>query len=327
MLSKALKNFASMASLALVLLAWPDISSAGSQRFQYSGDGTLVLNQQTILFRSPAGSYEAAGLQQIHRIFSAPWDDPAERLSLRFIEFLDYLQDQLKAGSYSLKSGYRSPKLNQALRNRGKLAAQSSMHTEGAAADLFLAGVPSSQVFDHVKALNCCGIGWYHSRHFHLDTGPARYWDEASSKTEDKTPQQNEKIILQADYDRYRSGESVELKFMRVTEYPIGVPELFELVKTGEPKGSPLKIGFPPQVRSENGCRILEERSQIRSLQVAVPEKLPPGEYTLKIRFCNRYNYEKMPEEILSRSFEVRAPPHSLPPRGANGAPGAPTKL
>ncbi len=276
-------------------------------RFFYTGDGVLVLNGQTISYRQASGGYQQDGLKRIHGLFRAPWEDPHEQLSLRFLEILDYIQDQLKGGGYTLKSGYRSPTGNQSLRNKGKLAAQSSMHIEGAAADLIMGNVPSSQVFDFVKALDCCGIGWYHGRHFHIDTGPSRYWDEATSKTEDTTPQQNEKIILQPDFDRYRPGEPVALKWMRVTEYPIGIPSEFELIKNDDPgfaKKVEVRVSKGPEAIS--GCRILEGRGQARSLSAELPKDLKPGNYAFRVRFCNRFNYEKMPEMIVSRAFEVR---------------------
>ncbi|MCE9624536.1 MAG: DUF882 domain-containing protein [Deltaproteobacteria bacterium] len=214
--------------LGLALLSVSSLAWAGTNpRYWISGDGTLVVNQQTLTYRSPDGSYNEAGLKKLNRVFQADWEDPQERMSLRFVEILDYVQDQMQGGSYNLKSGYRSPKLNHSLRDQGKLAAQSSMHIEAAAGDLILGGVDSAQVFEFVKSLDCCGIGYYHGRHFHMDSGPSRYWDEKTSKTEDKTPQENEKLILQTDYDRYKPGETMGLKFMRVTNYPIGVdPQL-----------------------------------------------------------------------------------------------------
>lgn len=298
-----------VALLLLGTLAWAGPSRAETARFFYMGDGTLTVAGQKITFRTGPEGYLPEGLKRLNTLFRAPWTPPEERLSLRFVEILDYVQDQLGGQNYSIRSGYRSPKLNQNLRNQGKLAAQSSMHIEGAAGDLTLSGVPSSQVFDFVKGLDCCGIGWYHSRHFHLDTGPSRYWDEKTSKTEDKTPQQNEKVILQTDFDRYHPGEEMDLKFMRVTQYPIGIPLKFRLkaVASGEAKVvAELPVTSAPNPKEEIACLILQDRSQARSLKVKLPEKkVSPGRYALEVSFCNRFNYEKMPETILSRSFEI----------------------
>lgn len=273
------------------------------------GDGALVLSGQTISYRDGQNQYLEVGLKKINRLFGSPWTPEYERLSTRFIEVLDYVQDQLQGGGYQIRSGYRSPGGNQSLRTRGKLAAQSSMHVEAAAGDLFLSGVPSSKVFEFVKSLNCCGIGWYHSRHFHLDTGPPRYWDEKSSKTEDQAPQQNEKIILQPDWDRAEPGATLPLKFMRVTEYPIGVPEKFTLLRLdGETVQAKIQVSanYSSSVTTENSCRILQDRAQARQVAVTLPATdLPPGSYALEVAFCKRYGYERMPETIQSRPFEI----------------------
>jgi hypothetical protein len=180
---------------------------------------------------------------------------------------------------------------------------------EAAAGDLFLSGVPSSKVFEFVKSLDCCGIGWYHGSHFHLDTGPPRYWDEKTSKTEDQTPQPNEKIILQTDWDRVTLGSMLPLKFMRVTNYPIGVPTQTTLLRLEGTTAQPittLPIKYLTKVKSNNACHILENRAQGRQLVVDLPDRdLPAGRYALEVAFCNRYGYERMPEKIQSRPFEI----------------------
>jgi hypothetical protein len=67
-----------------------------------------------------------------------------------------------------------------------------------------------------------------------------------------------------------------------------------------------LPVNYPAEVVSENSCRILQNRSQARQLTVSIPGKgLNPGKYSLEIAFCRRYGYERMPEIIQSRSFEI----------------------
>ncbi|HCU25547.1 MAG TPA: hypothetical protein DF383_11080 [Deltaproteobacteria bacterium] len=293
--------------LALILMIFPNLGAeaADTTRFLLSGDGVLTIRGESLRFRE-GSHYNEAGLKRLNQIFGANWSAPAERLDLRFIEVLDYIQDHLKGGSYALKSGYRSPRLNQGLRAQGKLAAQSSMHIEGAAGDLLLAGVDSSSVFDFVKSLDCCGIGYYHSRHFHLDTGPSRYWDEKTSKTEDSTPQRNEKIIMQPAFDIYRPGESVELKLMRITEYPIGIPTRISLVSL-DGRRQPETLPLLSDSGADAGCLTLHSYLEARNrVKVSLPKNTAPGPYELRMKFCNRYDYEKMPEEIASRRFEIR---------------------
>ena len=65
-------------------------------------------------------------------------------LSLRLIEFLDYLEDHLNKGAkITITSGYRKPKYNTMLRDKGNLAAKASLHQYGMAADLKIEGVES----------------------------------------------------------------------------------------------------------------------------------------------------------------------------------------
>ncbi|MCP5468191.1 MAG: YcbK family protein [Deltaproteobacteria bacterium] len=308
-LKKIIFTFSIVLPLFPLLAQKTESPTSPVKRFFYMGDGSLLLQGQKILYRNLSGEYQEAGLKKIHQIFGANWQSKHERLSLRFIEMMDYLQDELQGGNYILRSGYRSPNNNQNLRNKGKLAAQSSMHIEGAAADLRLKNIPSAKVFEFVKALNCCGIGWYGSAHFHLDTGPTRYWGATTSKTEDKTPQQNSKIILQSDYDYYQAGEKIPLKFMRITQYPIGVPYQVTLVEvkndSSQEKIRPLPLTFSSENTSQETCTILKNRSQARNISVQLPKELPSGNYALSVKFCNRYDYLQMPETISSRIFKV----------------------
>ncbi|MBI2335206.1 MAG: DUF882 domain-containing protein [Deltaproteobacteria bacterium] len=275
--------------------------SIKQSRFFYAGDGVLVLDRK-IRFRDVQGNYLEPGLKEIHRAFGAPWALPYERLSLRFIEMLDYLQEQFNHGAFSIRSGYRSPNANQSLRKKGKLAAMSSMHIEGAAADLYLQGASSQKIFATVRDWQCCGIGYYGSQHFHLDTGPARWWDQNTSKTESQAPQENEKIIIQTTQDIYFLGEKIDLQFMRVTNYPIDVNKTV----TVESKNKSLKLDLRSDMTNLNACMTLKNRSEGRQLSIHLPEKkLEAGRYQIKITFCNKRDYAKMPGEIVSNVFEV----------------------
>lgn len=281
-------------------------------RFYYSGDGKLKLKNQktgyagTFTFRNPDGSYNEQGLQQVHKAFNAPYQNKDERLSLRFIEFLDYLQEKFHEGQLSIRSGYRSPVSNQNLRNQGKLAATSSMHIEAAAGDMILIGTASKIIFEYVRDLNCCGIGWYGSAHFHIDTGPARWWGRTTSKTEDKEPQLNEKIILQSDYDYYAAGELIPLKFMRVTNYPIDLNPQMILTRLDQDKAEITPLNWLDPLEETNQCKTISDRKSARQIKVMLPKKLKKGDYALKVSFCNKRNYTKMPDEILSRKFTIR---------------------
>ncbi len=273
-------------------------------RFQYHGNGELLLAGQKIQFRKD-DQYVETGLKRINQIFTAPWQTQSEHMSLRFIELLDYVQEYFNNQNINLKSGYRSPNLNQSLRNKGKLAAQSSMHIEAAAADFFMQGIPSQKVFEFIKTLNCCGVGYYGSIHLHLDAGPARYWDQNTSKTEDQTPQLNEKIILQPSFDYYYKGEEMRLQFMRITNYPIDVATKMELVSlTTKAKSIPIEPNIMMK-ESVGPCWTIDNRNTAREISMTLPKKMETGTYAVKVKFCNKRNYDKMPDEILSRPFSI----------------------
>lgn len=79
---------------------------------------------------------------------------------------------------FQVISGYRSPATNMRLRNtRGGGVAKHSLHMDGKAIDIRLAGVPLADVRDAAKSLQGGGVGFYESDQFvHIDTGRVRYW-------------------------------------------------------------------------------------------------------------------------------------------------------
>ncbi|SOZ15222.1 conserved hypothetical protein, DUF882, COG3108; putative exported protein [Cupriavidus taiwanensis] len=79
---------------------------------------------------------------------------------------------------FQVISGYRSPATNSRLRNsRGGGVAKHSLHMDGKAIDIRLAGVSLADVRDAAKSLQRGGVGYYESDQFvHLDTGRVRYW-------------------------------------------------------------------------------------------------------------------------------------------------------
>jgi len=78
---------------------------------------------------------------------------------------------------YSVISGYRSAETNARLRERGAGVARHSLHIEGRAIDVRLAGVGCAALAAHAQALQLGGVGYYRASDFvHLDTGRVRTW-------------------------------------------------------------------------------------------------------------------------------------------------------
>ena len=79
---------------------------------------------------------------------------------------------------FQVISGYRSPKTNETLRTtRGGGVARRSLHMDGKAIDVRLAGVPLQDLRDAALSLQQGGVGFYPRDQFvHLDTGRVRSW-------------------------------------------------------------------------------------------------------------------------------------------------------
>jgi uncharacterized protein YcbK (DUF882 family) len=96
-------------------------------------------------------------------------------------QLMDYLYDvACHAGVdpvFGVISGYRSPQTNEQLRERSGGVARHSLHMEGRAIDVRLAGVHCADLAGRALDLTRGGVGYYAKSDFvHLDTGAFRSW-------------------------------------------------------------------------------------------------------------------------------------------------------
>jgi uncharacterized protein YcbK (DUF882 family) len=233
--------------LLIAILISSSAFAAGS--FRYMGDGKINIGRgydgglSKITFRNSDGTYLKEGLKQINGLYGTNYNQPEARMSLRLIELLDYLENHFRGKGVRIISGYRNPNYNQNLRNKGKLAASSSLHIDAEATDIVMDGVSSKIIYDHLFEKDCCGIGYYHGKTIHIDTGPPRWWNEKTSGTEKKEPPLNEHITLKTKSDFYKAGNKIGLKFSRVTDYPIGVKKTV-LLKCADKKEKKISVNF-----------------------------------------------------------------------------------
>jgi len=74
-------------------------------------------------------------------------------------------------------SGFRSPKLNELLRKKGREVARESRHIAGEALDFRIPGVSALELAASVTRDHVGGVGTYPVSGFvHVDVGPARRW-------------------------------------------------------------------------------------------------------------------------------------------------------
>jgi uncharacterized protein YcbK (DUF882 family) len=302
--------------MLLVLIAdtaWGQTTGEDVSRFFFSGDGKIRMISEKNgkgfngSYRMASGGYDQTALKAICEVFQAPCATGIMSLSLRLIEFIDLLQDRLSPDALiTIVSGYRSPEYNTRIRNRGGLAAKASLHQYGMAADLKIDGVPARDVWNYVKALGFGGAGYYHGDSLHIDVGPARSWDETTSGVGTGISDDNKLIGLVTDYDVYLPGETMTLRFIRMTAFPIGVSEEFALIRGHEEQSSGQGIGFKPvfTVPPTGTCPKFDNIDQMAGIRWRLPDYLPEGRYTVHARFCGN-PWIAMPPETFSPEIEI----------------------
>ena len=303
-------------SLILGLVATGTASSENVtdvSRYFYNGDGRINLlgakNGITFngQYRQSKGIYDEKALKTIHRLFGGQNDKPFSTISLRLIEFLDYLEDNLHPGArITIVSGWRSPQYNTDLRNKGRLAAKASLHQYGMAADIKIQGTSSKRVWNTVKKLGFGGTGYYKGKLVHIDVGPARSWDEKTSGVGTDISTQNKLIGLVTDYDIYLPGEMIDLRFIRMTAFPIGVIPEFVLEKV-ETDGQSKEIAcFKPSfaIAAKSQCPQFSDIDQMMGIRWKLPSDILPGRYKIRTSFCQRL-WEDMATEIVTPEFAI----------------------
>lgn len=301
--------------LVAVVLFFGGTSTALSEdgsRFFHSGDGRIHLvnakSGHTFkgVYRKAADEYQNSALSSIQAVFDAPADNPLAKISLRLIEFIDFLQDRLKPNAViRISSGWRSPAYNTRLRNAGKLAATASLHQYGMAADFEIQGVSSRNVWAYVRKLKFGGAGYYHGKLVHVDVGPARFWDETSSGVGTGLSADNKLIGLTTDYDVYQPGNEVVMRFIRMTAFPIGVAPTM-VFKSLTDTGDSYNVRFKPEfsTAAHGTCLSFADIGQMMNIRWRLPDNLPSGRYHIQATFCQKA-WSDMPDSVATFAFEV----------------------
>jgi len=114
----------------------------------------------------------------INRILRDFRTDEATRMDNRLVDIVSATQYMIGHDRpFSVISGYRSQRTNDALRRRSSGVAKNSYHVRGMAMDLRMKGVNVETIANIGKALGSGGVGRYTSSNFvHLDSGPMREW-------------------------------------------------------------------------------------------------------------------------------------------------------
>jgi uncharacterized protein YcbK (DUF882 family) len=248
-----------VAAALLAGSAW----AAGPARFFVMGDGTLALvnahtNQRAdVRYRRRDGTYDDAAIARIRRAFRSADDHGDGKASLRLIEVLSRLQGETKVRPLTLVSGYRSPAYNEGLRAQGVRAAGGSLHTEGLAADVAFPRPVLKPLWLRLRALDCCGAGYYAKEGFlHVDVGRPRFWEPATSRVEENLSAGNARMFGRTEFDRYGRGEPIAVALHAVTEPPVLVAREAKVVPAA---GEPVAIRLDGDRGERDGCLEIPE--------------------------------------------------------------------
>jgi uncharacterized protein YcbK (DUF882 family) len=128
---------------------------------------------------SRGGAYVPGSLAAIQVLLRDFRNDEQHVIDPRLMDYLyDVAQHSGVDPVFSVISGFRSPQTNALLRERSSGVAQRSLHLEGRAIDVRLAGVDCSALAGHARDLTQGGVGYYRKSDFvHLDTGAFRTWN------------------------------------------------------------------------------------------------------------------------------------------------------
>ncbi len=225
--------------VGLATPAWAGETRVPEPRFFVMGSGTLELvrrdggERARVRYIQPDGRYDYVAFGEIQRLLRSKGGGAQRELTPRFVELLAHVSDRIGRPLVVL-SGYRTPAYNEGLRRRGRRAASGSMHTEGLAADIAIPRDQLLPMWAYVRSLDCCGAGYYAKQGFlHVDVGKPRFWEAATSRTDEDLSGGNARVFARTDFDRYVAGEMPLVRFHGVTEPPIGVERTARLVPQG----------------------------------------------------------------------------------------------
>jgi uncharacterized protein YcbK (DUF882 family) len=124
------------------------------------------------------GRYLPDALHEINYLYRDHLTDEVHPVDVALLDQLHDLQDTLGVKkSISVICGYRSPFTNAHLRRNSRGVAKNSLHMEGRAIDIRIAGIESRTVRDAALSMARGGVGYYPGSNFvHLDTGDFRTW-------------------------------------------------------------------------------------------------------------------------------------------------------
>jgi uncharacterized protein YcbK (DUF882 family) len=131
-----------------------------------------------VTYRDGAGQYDLEALDEVNHLLRCHYTGEVGAIDVRVLEHINLVQKKLGGDrEIHIISGFRSPEYNALLVRSGRRAAKNSLHMQGQAVDLQIAGVHHKTVRHAALELGYGGVGYYpRSKFVHLDSGPFRTW-------------------------------------------------------------------------------------------------------------------------------------------------------
>lgn len=131
-----------------------------------------------VTYRNDAGQYDLEALDEVNHLLRCHYTGEVGAIDVRVLEHINLVQKKLGGDrEIHIISGFRSPEYNALLVRSGRRAAKNSLHMQGQAVDLQIAGVHHKTVRQAALELGYGGVGYYpRSKFVHLDSGPFRTW-------------------------------------------------------------------------------------------------------------------------------------------------------
>lgn len=153
-----------------------EIASASTRRFVNMANTHTGERLKVCYFRD--GKFVAEACQQLNHLLRDFRSGDVHAIDPKLYDLVYAIQTKVgHRGQIEIISGYRSPATNAKLRSSSTGVAKRSLHMQGKALDIRLAGVDTAKVRDAALALRAGGVGYYKKSDFvHVDTGRVRHW-------------------------------------------------------------------------------------------------------------------------------------------------------
>ena len=124
------------------------------------------------------GNYVPDAMTAIKHVMRDHRNNEVHDIDPRLLDQLSRLNGLIGAAApYQIISGYRSPASNAMLHANSDGVASHSLHMDGKAIDIRMAGVDLPRLHDAALSMQSGGVGFYPASDFiHVDTGRVRRW-------------------------------------------------------------------------------------------------------------------------------------------------------